>query len=102
MVNLTSFQVDVCKAIRNNLSVLEPDLFLETRALPFPFERIDLNHRGLDRTRFLAHGNILAQKGYSMSCLNGVLAAVFQDQLDGCAQAFVVLGTRPLIAKRPR
>ncbi len=37
-----------------------------------------------------------------MSCLNGVLAAVFQDQLDGCAQAFAVLGTRPLIAKRPR
>jgi hypothetical protein len=73
MIHEALFQVDVCKAVRDYLPILEPDLLFKDRALALASERCDLGQYRLDRARFSTDRNILSQKGYRMSCLKLLL-----------------------------
>ena len=76
MIDMATLQIDVCQAVSDDISIFVPDLFLETRTLALPLERVDVGQSGLDRVSFLAHRDILPQPGHLTSSLNSLLISL--------------------------
>ena len=76
IVDWATVQVDVGKAIGDDLTIFEPDLFFQNRALAFALEPIFLQLCRSNWWLFLAHGFILAQIGHFASHLCQVSAEI--------------------------
>jgi hypothetical protein len=70
IIHGTPSQVDVSETVGNCFSIFEPDLLFQQRTFSLSLEPVYFNRLGPNGRFLLRHGAILAQIGFTASCLD--------------------------------